>query len=251
MSVGQDGRDRGLGRRTIRTGYASATGRVREHNEDSCHVGEQLVAVADGMGGHAAGEVASRLAVEAMSELDRKGALTVDHLHRQVRQAAERITTSAAQDPARRGMGTTLALAARTDDDGWTVLHVGDSRVYRLTEAGLERLTRDHSEVEELIAAGLLTEAEARTHPRRNVITRSLGAQGESRPDFAAVALRPGELLLLCTDGLTNELEDDEIEVLLRRHEDPQEAADALVAAAVDAGGRDNVTVVVVRRPAR
>ena len=244
--MSQDDRSRARRLPPARAGGASATGRVREQNEDALHVGEQIFVVADGMGGHAAGEVASRIAVEAMVELDAEGVLTAERLQRQVAVAADRIAARVAEDPGLGGMGTTLALVSATEGEGWTVLHLGDSRVYRLSETGLARLTRDHSEVEELMAAGLITEAEARTHPRRNVITRSLAAQGDARPDTTPVELHPGETLLLCTDGLTSELEDDAIETVLRQHAEPQEAADALVAAALDAGGRDNVTVLVV-----
>ena len=228
---------------------ATDTGRVRDHNEDSLLVTGRVFVVADGMGGHAGGEVASRIAVEALAGLEDSAPRHPQDVTAALHTANERILAAAAADPALRGMGTTatgLVLVDDGDREQWVVLNVGDSRVYRLADQRLEQLTRDHSEVAELVAAGLLEPADVATHPRRNVITRSLGTDPGPEPDVRALDPAPGECFLVCSDGLTNEIDDGEVLHLLEQHPEPQEAADALVTAAVRAGGRDNVTVVVV-----
>ncbi|NHA70324.1 PP2C family protein-serine/threonine phosphatase [Phycicoccus flavus] len=233
----------------VRAAGATDVGVVRDHNEDDHVVGERVFVVADGMGGHAAGEVASRLVVETFAGLDAAAATGPEDVAAAVAEANRRILASAAEHPERAGMGTTatgLVLVADAVPARWVVLNVGDSRVYRLAGDGLRQLTTDHSEVRKLLEAGLIDEDELSTHPLRNVITRSVGLEPAPEPDLWERDAEPGETFVVCSDGLTNELGDDDLERLLRENPDPQDAADALVAAAVQAGGRDNVTVVVV-----
>ena len=224
---------------------ASHPGRVRANNQDAAVAEEALFVVADGMGGHAAGEVASRVAIESMRESIGGGTL-VDA----VRLANRAVFEHAAEDPALRGMGTTLAAIALVDDsDGTTRMHVvnvGDSRVYLLRDGTLEQITDDHSLVAELEREGRLTAEEARVHPQRNIVTRVLGNTPDVDVDEFPIDPFRGDRFLLCSDGLFNEVPDDEIAAVLRQERDPQRAVDELVERANDAGGRDNITVVVV-----
>jgi protein phosphatase len=233
-----------------RSGSATDVGRVRDQNEDCLLDAPGVHLVADGMGGHAAGEVASRIVVDVLASLaERPGVARAEDVTDIVREANDRIRQAQREDPHRRGMGTTvtgLTVVDTGDREEWLVLNVGDSRVYRLAGDRLEQVTRDHSEVRELVDAGLLDPAEAPYHPMRNVITRSLGADRAPEPDVWVLPPAAGERFLVCSDGLTGELDDDEIADILRSEPEPQAAADALVAAAVRAGGRDNVSVVVV-----
>ncbi|GAA2362125.1 PP2C family protein-serine/threonine phosphatase [Dactylosporangium salmoneum] len=223
----------------IRAGAASDVGKVRRRNEDSALAGRNVFAVADGMGGHAAGDVASRIAVEALQRLDdAAGANGVGPLDVRdaIVQANADILGAAAADPTQGGMGTTaagLTLGVVDGDECWIVFNVGDSRVYRCAEGGLEQLTVDH------VAPEAVT-------MRRGVITRALGTDPGPRPDLWVRTAVPGERYLVCSDGLSLELTDDEIATVLVSIPDPVEAADELVRRAVLAGGRDNVTVVVV-----
>jgi PPM family protein phosphatase len=233
----------------VRSGAATHVGRVRDHNEDSLVADGTVFAVADGMGGHAAGEVASRIAVEALGELTRHPAAGPADVTAVLQEANRRILESQATRPEQRGMGTTVAGLTVVQAGGrehWVVFNVGDSRVYRLAESRMSMVTRDHSEVRELMDAGVIDAAEAARHPLRNVITRSLGSDPAPVVDTWVLPPTPGERFVVCSDGLSNELDDREIMLVLRTYADPQEAADELVGAAVRAGGRDNVSVVVV-----
>lgn len=233
----------------LRIGSATDTGRVRDHNEDAVLAEGSVLVVADGMGGHAAGEVASGIAVETMRELVGRDELTTDDVTAQVLTAHRRILDSVADHREQRGMGTTVTGLVLVTHEGrahWAVLNVGDSRVYRLLGDDLTRVTVDHSEVQELVDAGVITPAEAAVHPARNVVTRSLGAPLRHQPDIWLVPPTPGEQFLVCSDGLTNELGDEQLRDILQAHTDPRDAADELVRAAVAAGGRDNVSIVVV-----
>ncbi|MFL6151464.1 MAG: PP2C family protein-serine/threonine phosphatase [Ornithinibacter sp.] len=239
---------RGSGLR-VRSGSATSVGRVRDHNEDALLDEGLVFAVADGMGGHAAGEVASRIAIEALAHL-------VDHppsregdVVAALREANDGILRSQERDPGQRGMGTTvtgLTVLDAGEGEHWVVFNIGDSRVYRVAGDRLHQVTHDHSEVRELLDAGLIDEEEAARHPMRNVITRSLGSGQAPDPDVWELPPEAGERFVVCSDGLSNELDDDEIARIALEHADPQSAADELVAAAVRAGGRDNVSVVVV-----
>lgn len=224
----------------------SDLGRKRRQNEDAFVCEPPLFAIADGMGGAQAGEVASRLAAAAIEEgaaaiADGEGVATV------VRAANARIFERAVQDPSVAGMGTTATVALVDEQDSSvTIAHVGDSRAYRYRDGALEQLTSDHSLVGELVRSGRLTEAEAAVHPHRSVITRALGTDADVEVDTLTLDAAPGDLLLLCSDGLSAMVRDDEIERLLSAHGgDPQKAAHALVGAANAAGGEDNITVVL------
>jgi PPM family protein phosphatase len=222
------------------------TGRKRRQNEDAFVCDPPLFAVADGMGGAQAGELASRLAAAAIEEgsarLDgEEGVVGI------IRTANARIFERALQDPAVAGMGTTVTVALVDEHAGrLTLAHVGDSRAYRFRDGSLEQLTTDHSLVGELVRSGRLTEAEAAVHPHRSVITRALGTEAEVDVDTLTIELATGDLVLLCSDGLPAMVPANEIaRVLDRTGADPHLAADALVRAANDAGGEDNVTVVL------
>jgi PPM family protein phosphatase len=230
-------------------GAASHTGLVRERNEDSALTTSGLFAVADGMGGHAAGDVASRLAVAAFMRLAGRDALRSRDILDAVAAANDDILNAIDEDGQRAGMGTTLtgiAIVAGDPGPRWAVFNVGDSRVYRFFDDTLTQVTEDHSEVGELVAAGQLTAEQAAVYPRRNVITRSLGTVPAPHPDIWLLEPEAPERFVICSDGLTTELSDDEIAAVLRAEPEPQRAADRLVTEAVGAGGRDNVTVLVI-----
>jgi protein phosphatase len=233
----------------LRAGAATDVGRVRSHNEDNALAEGTVFAVADGMGGHAAGEVASQIAVEGLRSLVGRSGLRKEDVVTALQSANEQILRSVAQHPEQRGMGTTaagVAVVTAGGSDHWAVFNIGDSRVYRLLEGSLSQVTVDHSEVRELVDAGLITEEEAARHPLRNVVTRSLGTEPMPNPDIWVFPPYPGERFVICSDGLSNELTASDIREIVAHIDDPQAAAEALVAAAVDAGGRDNVTAIVV-----
>ncbi|GLZ40409.1 protein phosphatase 2C domain-containing protein [Actinokineospora sp. NBRC 105648] len=238
------------GEPTIRAGAASDVGLVRAANEDNFVLTGTVFAVADGMGGHAAGDVASGLAVAGLARLGaEQGTVRPDDVRRHVMRLNADILAAAARNPEQAGMGTTVTGICLVDFAGsahWVVFNVGDSRVYRLADKEFAQLTVDHSEVTELVAAGELSPAEAATDPRRNVVTRALGAPVAPEPDLLVFPPTVGDRFLLCSDGLTGELDDGTIADILAAEPDPRAAAERLVRAAVAAGGRDNVTAVVV-----
>ena len=231
---------------SLRYGSASDTGRVRSNNQDAWLEADTLFAVADGMGGHTGGEVASSVAVQALRDYRDEG------LTRAVKFANRAVWARADDEPALRGMGTTmtaLSLVPAPEEDGGDLLliaNVGDSRTYLLRDGELTQLTEDHSLVEDLVREGRITEAEARIHPQRNILTRVLGNEPDVEVDEFSVIPVEGDRYLLCSDGLFNELDDDRIAAVLRRLADPGEVAVELVRLANDVGGRDNITVVVV-----
>jgi PPM family protein phosphatase len=225
-------------------GVATSTGRVRRVNEDSYLALPPLYAVADGMGGHGAGDLASALAIEALTACALLRQLSAHAVLATLDDANHTIVQRSEADV----MGTTVTGLASIETAGGNhlmVFNVGDSRVYRVVGGRLDQVTVDHSEVQELVLEGALTRDQARTHPRRNIVTRALGSNLVLRPDHWLLPAIAGDRYLLCSDGLFNELPDDQILTLLATH-DPQRAAAALVAAANDAGGHDNITVVVV-----
>jgi len=224
-------------------GGATDQGQVRDTNEDGYVVDRrlQLFAVADGMGGHRAGEIASATALEALRAAVASGTGLGDA----ITNANEAVHGKAAQDAELQGMGTTLT-AVVPDGNGVLVGHVGDSRAYLLRDGELRQLTTDHSLVEELIREGTLTEEQAATHPQRSIITRALGVEGSVEVDVYPVPLLPGDRLLICSDGLTSMLRSNAIAGLLRRESDPTRAANLLVDAANAAGGEDNITTIVI-----
>lgn len=233
----------------LRGGVATDTGRTRQINQDTPFADDDLGlwAVADGMGGHKGGEVASAVAVEHLESAYRSGGdATLDNLLDATAAANTAVWDRADEDPDLHGMGTTLVAVARLSDEELAYVNVGDSRIYLLRDGLLERLTADHSLVEELVREGAITPEEAKTHPRRNVITRVLGMEPWVQADANTITPYTGDRYLLCSDGLHGELDDARIGSVLRRLADPAEAAAELVRLANEAGGRDNITVVVV-----
>ncbi|GIG26964.1 PP2C family protein-serine/threonine phosphatase [Cellulomonas denverensis] len=233
----------------MRTTWGSATdrGRVRALNEDSLLAHPPVFLVADGMGGHEAGDVASRLAVEEFAQTAGLTSVEPADLQRCFQRAAARIRDAFE----RREGGTTVAGVALAEQDGvahWLVFNVGDSRVYRWSadDRQLRQLSVDHSVVQELIDAGRLDPQDAEQHPERHVLTRALGTGNDPEPDYWLLPARPGDRVLLCSDGLSNELSAEQVAVVLADGADAAETAAALVRLAVQAGGRDNTTVVVV-----
>jgi serine/threonine protein phosphatase PrpC len=233
----------------------SHVGRVRRGNEDAFLVDAPrgLVLVADGMGGHAAGEVASALARETVGTLL---ARALDEgvpeeelpavMHESIRAAHAEILAYAARHPDARGLGTTLTAGILLPQGRLHLVHVGDSRAYRLRDGVLAQLTRDHTWVQREVDAGRLTPAAARRHPLAHIITRALGVDSAARPDLLREALLPGDVLLLCTDGLTGMVEDGELARVLASGLPIPERVEALIHAANHHGGDDNVTAVVV-----
>lgn len=234
--------------------YSKVThvGLVRKGNEDSLCFDEDLnlYGVADGMGGHEAGEVASDMAVQAV----------IGHLRRQqqwalvepssalataIREANQLIFDKAEQSPTLRGMGTTIAVGL-IRDNRLSVGHVGDSRVYLLRDGKLHQVTQDHSLVNQLLINGGITEEEAFTHPQRNVLIRALGTSQEVEVDITEVQLQVGDRILFCTDGLSGCLRKEELQAVLNSSPSVTEVVDTLLSRALDAGGPDNITIVLV-----
>jgi protein phosphatase len=230
----------------VEQGEATDVGRQRNTNEDALIVAPPVFAVADGMGGAKAGEVASRIATEAFSGEPDAEASPERRLVEIAREANRRIHELAKRDEARRGMGTTLT-AAVVHDEEVSIGHVGDSRAYRLREGKLEQLTRDHSLVAELERSGQISAEAAEHHPQRSIITRALGPEPEVEVDTYTISGRPGDVYLLCSDGLTSMISDEDVATILRQSDSLQEGADALVRAANQSGGKDNITVVLFR----
>ena len=221
-------------------------GRQRSANEDSLVVNPPLFAVADGMGGAKAGEVASAVAVEAVEGARESGEPVEAQLAGIVREANRRIYDLAVADESRRGMGTTLTLA-KLHGDEVSLAHVGDSRAYRLRGGELEQLTKDHSLVAELERSGQITPEAAEHHPQRSIITRALGPEPDVEVDTYTLAGRAGDLFLICSDGLTSMISDDEVRSILRSAGSLDDAAEELVRAANQSGGKDNITVILFR----
>jgi PPM family protein phosphatase len=231
MSVGAIGRE-------------SNTGNKRRRNEDSFVVAPPLFAVADGMGGAQAGEVASKLAAAALEDTDPGAAGGEERVVALIQEANRRVYERSNADPAASGMGTTITVAL-VEGTRVTFGHVGDSRAYLLRDGVMEQLTEDHSLVNELMKSGKLSPEEAETHPQRSVITRALGTDPDVDVDTFVIEAKERDLFLICSDGLTTMVADDEIlELLERNQDDLDRAAKDLVGAANRAGGEDNITVV-------
>jgi len=239
-------------------------GRQRQHNEDSYLVADEakLFLVADGMGGHAAGEIASRIAVDSISEFilhtkeddgtwphayDEHFKRSTNRLMAAVRLANTRVLEAMRKDARLRGMGTTV-VACLADGETMSVAHVGDSRAYMIRDNHLQRITNDHSWVFEQVQAGMLTEAEAEKHPLRNVITRALGGALQVNPDASEIEVKGGDVFLLCSDGLTGMVPEDEIlKVVTQFTGDLEKACQKLIEEANERGGLDNVTAILVK----
>jgi serine/threonine protein phosphatase PrpC len=232
--------------RVIEQAHRTDTGRQRTANEDAYFARPPLFAVADGMGGAQAGEVASRLAAESFEPVERGEESPEAYLRAIVKTANARIHRFSQADSSRSGMGTTLT-AALVEDDDVSFAHVGDSRAYVFRDGDLKLLTSDHSLVEELRRQGRLTDEQAEDHPQRSIITRALGPEREVEVDTMTHRGRPGDLYLLCSDGLTTMLSDDRIAEVLGGAPSLEAAVSQLVREANEAGGRDNITVVAFR----
>ncbi len=221
-------------------------GRQRTGNEDSFFEASPLFCVADGMGGARAGEVASRIAVETLADGDHAGEGPEALLADTARDANRKIHELGEADESLKGMGTTFT-AALVDGSDVAVAHVGDSRLYRLRDGALERLTRDHSLVEELVRRGELDPEDAASHPQRAILTRALGPDADVEVETFTSPGRAGDIYLLCSDGLTSMVSEEELGDILREDLPLEDIAADLVAAANEAGGRDNITVVLFR----
>jgi len=239
-------------------------GRKRKHNEDAyaLDVNEGLFIVADGMGGHAAGEVAAKITVETIGEFiaatrqkeeatwpfryDHELEFNSNRLAIAIEKANERVMAAVAAQPWLKGMGTTV-VAGLLNEKTISLAHVGDSRAYLYRDGKLKRLTDDHSWVHEQVEAGILTEEEAKSHPLKNVVTRALGGGPSVSPDLQELAFSPGDEFLFCSDGLTTMLTDEEITGLVEKDHEPQSLCRKLVDSANERGGVDNITVLIVK----
>ena len=237
----------------LKHGVATDTGNVRPQNEDAYVASDHLFAVADGMGGHNAGEVASALATTLLLERAVGQTLTPEWFVNAITAINRTIHESAAESTERRGMGTTICALALVNPQGETtepqqvaLANVGDSRIYLWRAGTFRQLSVDHSYVQELVTEGLITEEEARVHPRRNIVTRALGIDDRVAVDSWLIPLFAGDRFVLCSDGLVDEVPTADIAALAAQQREPQMIADALVALAKRNGGRDNITVVVV-----
>ncbi|QKD79246.1 PP2C family protein-serine/threonine phosphatase [Actinomyces marmotae] len=233
-------------------GAATDTGLIRSHNEDSYLAARPVFLVADGMGGHEAGDTASKTALAAFAPCVGAPEITGDALMECLGRAARDVDAlGAGRDPLRGLPGCTLSGVVVTSVDGrpcLRVINIGDSRTYRMTPDGVEQITVDHSEVQELMASGQLTEGQAQASPRRHVITRALGAGigPVALADHFLIPARVGDRLIVCTDGISGEIDDDSLAEIIHRGQGPQETADALITTALGAGGKDNATVIVI-----
>ncbi len=243
---------------SLRFAAGTDRGLVRDGNEDSYRIIEKssqnpyVYIIADGMGGHNCGEVASRMAVDYISkcvEQDGRRLLSPQGMEREIRRMVEDTNASifetSLQKPEASGMGTTLTMAVITGERV-VVAHVGDSRLYLIHDEVIEQITEDHTYIWELIKNGSLTREEAEFHPRKHVITRAIGTSPDLEIDMLDLETERGDILLLCTDGLTNMICDDEIYRILKSNE-PEAACEALIEAAKSKGGEDNITVIVIK----
>lgn len=239
------GREPGL---SLSYGYGTDRGLRRELNEDSFIASDPVFAVADGMGGHEAGEVASGMCVRALAGMPQLAtgertatASVVQHFLASADESIRAATGSRA--------GTTLSGVVVVEQMGvpyWLVMNIGDSRTYRLSHGQFAQVSVDHSEVQELVDTGEITAEQAAVHPRRHVVTRALGTGDDTEADYWLLPIEEGDRVMVCSDGLNGELTDDRMLGILGSVEDPQEAVDALIQAALRSGGRDNITVIVV-----
>ncbi|MBC1473300.1 Stp1/IreP family PP2C-type Ser/Thr phosphatase [Listeria grandensis] len=238
--------------------FRTDRGRIRNHNEDNGGIfenqlGNPLVIVADGMGGHRAGDVASEMAVRLLSEMwqnvaDMKSAVEIDLWFREAIQAVnQKIVAHAKEDPTLQGMGTTL-VAAIFSNSQIIVANVGDSRGYLMKNGMLEQLTEDHSLVNELLRKGEISKEDAENHPRKNILLRALGIEGNVETDVFILPFQSKDQLLLCSDGLSNMLTEQEIEAILTSKRTLAEKADIFITKANANGGEDNITVLLLER---
>jgi protein phosphatase len=233
----------------LRSAAGTHVGLVRPQNEDSYHCSHPLYVVADGLGGHAAGEVASALVVDRLKEISVADDLSPEQAQQQladaVRDANRQIHRSSTEDPAHAGMGTTVTAAVAVSGT-LCFAHVGDSRAYLFRDGTLERITEDHTPVQRAVRAGVISAEEAVRHPSRHVLAQAVGLDVDVDVDTPTVELRSGDRIVMCTDGLTDPVPDGDLQRLLGGFDTPQAAVDGLLQAALNGGGPDNVTLIVV-----
>lgn len=233
----------------------SDVGRVRRSNEDSvyCSAESGVFVVADGMGGHAAGEVASAIASEWIAERLCAGCDTMeadqveDRFRTAFVEAGREILRQAAENTAQMGMGTTATVLFLRDDGCYTIGHIGDSRAYLVRDGRISQVTRDHSWVQEQVDRGMITPEQAKNHPQSNIITRALGTEAYPTPDLYRGEMQPGDVFLLASDGLTDMLPEDEMLAIIQDEDDPNRSVSRLIGEANRAGGLDNISALVVR----
>jgi len=235
----------------VNWGAATDTGTLRVQNEDSFLAEDGMFVVADGMGGHNAGEVASAMAIKMLGDAQKAGVTDANQLSEVIKQINKAIFQASADQTDQRGMGTTLTALAltpsnRNSEVSVSVANIGDSRTYLLRNGEFRQVSVDHSYVQELVSEGLITKEEARTHARRNIVTRALGIEPNVAVDTWTLPLINGDRYILCSDGLVDEVTDEAIEQCVKQPISPQKLADQLVVIANQNGGRDNITVVVV-----
>ena len=233
----------------LKSAAGTNVGLVRPQNEDSYHCDHPLYVVADGLGGHAAGEVASKMVVDRLREVAVADGATADEAQQQlaeaVRDANRRIHTSATEDAQHAGMGTTVTAAVAVGDR-LCFAHVGDSRAYLYRDGELEHITEDHTPVQRAVRAGVISPEEALRHPSRHVLAQAVGLDIDVEVDSPTLDLKVGDRILFCSDGLTDPVPDPTLKRLLGTFETPQEAVDGLIKAALNGGGPDNVTLIVI-----
>ena len=237
----------GDGSLVLRWAASTDTGRRREVNQDAFLAEYPLFVVADGMGGHLGGEIASASTVDRLRAVVEADSVSTKNIEKALSRAVKDIV--AHPETTDEGTGTTLTglyLETHTDEPHWVTLNIGDSRVYLLRDEEIVQVTTDHSVVQELIAAGRLSPEEAENHPYGNVITRAVGPSDSVKPDYLRLDVLDGDRFVVCSDGLTKELTDFGIRHFLAANADPASAVDAMMAAALENGGRDNVTIVVL-----
>ncbi|WP_136587858.1 PP2C family protein-serine/threonine phosphatase [Microbacterium hydrothermale] len=231
----------------LRWAALTDTGRRREVNQDAVLADYPLFVVADGMGGHLGGEIASASTVDRLRAVVETGPVTTKNIEKALSRAVKDIVSH--PETTDEGTGTTLTglyLETQTDEPHWVTLNIGDSRVYLLRDDEIVQVTTDHSVVQELIAAGRLSPEEAENHPYGNVITRAVGPSDSVKPDYLRLDVLDGDRFVVCSDGLTKELTDFGIRHFLEANADPAAAVEAMMAAALENGGRDNITIVVL-----
>jgi len=238
-----------LGEATLELSWAASTdtGRRREVNQDAVLADYPLFVVADGMGGHLGGEIASASTVERLRAVVANGPVSAKNIEKALSRAVKDIV--AHPETTDEGTGTTLTgvyLETHTEEPHWVTLNIGDSRVYLLRDGEIVQVTTDHSVVQELIAAGRLSPEEAENHPYGNVITRAVGPSDSVKPDYLRLDVIDGDRFVICSDGLTKELTDFGIRHFLEANPDPAAAVEAMMAAALENGGRDNISIVVL-----
>lgn len=228
--------------------FATDVGRVRKINEDSLWVGSQCLVICDGMGGHLAGEVASNLAIGAIKDFPFSGQDPASEIRKAIERAQKEILEASSRQEEYKGMGSTITLAwiepLSSGEFELTLGHVGDSRAYLFHDGKLEQITNDHSMVAELLRLGTITKEEAKTHKKRHILTQALGSE-DIEVELKKRILLPGSVLLLCSDGLTDVVTDDQIAQILKDAHGEESVAEKLVTLANDLGGPDNISVII------